>query len=318
MVLAEQTEAGFRKTAYEAVSEGRRIADRMGETVTAVVLGSGVEKMAGELGKFGADRVLVGDDPAFADYTTDLYTAALHDLIRQNDPRLFLFSATSQGKDFAGRLSARLGAGLAMECTAVKLEGDRLLATRNMYGGKIIADVELSGSAKLVAIRPNVMAITEAPRPGVVEKVDLKPAAARTRIVEKKLSTAKKVDLTEADIVVSGGRGMGGSDYRLLEELADLLNAAVGASRSAVDEGWRPHSDQVGQTGKVVSPKLYFACGISGAIQHVAGIRSSDYIVAINKDPDAPIFRVADYGIVDDLFKMLPAISAEIRKIKKQ
>jgi electron transfer flavoprotein alpha subunit len=317
MVFAEQAEGRFRKTAYEAVSEGRRLADRMGGTLTAVVLGSGVAGIAGELGKYGADRILLGDDPAFSDYTTDVFTAVLHDLIRKDDPNLFLFSATSQGKDFAGRLAARLGGGLAMECTAVRLDGDRLVATRNMYGGKIIAEVELTGAPKMVAIRPNVMAITEVPKAGAVEKVAPPEVAVKARVVEKKLSAVKKVDITEADIVVSGGRGMGGPDYRALEELADLLGAAVGASRSAVDEGWRPHSDQVGQTGKVVSPKVYIACGISGAIQHVAGIRSSDYIVAINKDPDAPIFRVADYGIVEDLFKMVPAISAEIRKLKQ-
>ena len=316
LVLAEQVDGSFRKIAYEVVSEGRRLADTLGETVSAVVLGSGVERIAVELGKYGADKILVGDDPALADYTTDAYTNVLFDIVKDNDPRILLLGASSQGKDLSGRLAARLGVGLAIDCIALKLDGEKLIATRPIYGGKVHAEVALEGIPQMSAVRSNVMEIVEAQKAGDVEKVTISPGVVKTRIVEKRLEAASKVDLTEADVIVSGGRGMGGPDYNVIEELAELLGGTVGASRSAVDEGWRPHSDQVGQTGKVVSPNLYIACGISGAIQHLAGMGSSKYIVAINKDPEAPIFKKADYGIVEDLFKAVPAITAELKKLK--
>jgi electron transfer flavoprotein alpha subunit len=317
LVFAEQVDGSFRKIAYEAVSEGRRLADTLGETVTAVVLGSGVDGIAGELGKYGADRILVGDDPALADYTTDAYTNVLFDVVKGNDPRIFVLGASSQGKDLSARLAARLGVGLAMDCTALRLDGEKLIATRPMYGGKVLAEVALEGIPQMSAIRPNVMEIVEAPKAGDVERVEINRGAVKTRVVEKRVETASRVDLTEADVIVSGGRGMGGPDFSLLEELAEVLGGAVGASRSAVDEGWRPHSDQVGQTGKVVTPNLYIACGISGAIQHLAGMGSSKYIVAINKDPEAPIFKKADFGIVEDLFKAVPVIMAELKRLKE-
>lgn len=314
LVYAEQVDGNFRKIACEVVSEGRRLADTLGEAVTAVVLGSGVDGMAGELGKYGADKVLVADDPALADYTTDTYTNVLFDIVKNTDPRILLLGASSLGKDLSARLAARLGVGLAMDCIAIDLDGETISATRPVYGGKVLAKVTLQGTPQMAAIRPNVMEIEEVPKGGDVEKVEVNAGASKTRVVEKKLEAASKVDLTEADVVVSGGRGMGGSDFGLLEELAKLLGGTVGASRSAVDEGWRPHSDQVGQTGKVVSPSLYIACGISGAIQHLAGMGASKYIVAINKDPEAPIFKKADYGIVEDLFAVVPAIIAELKK----
>ena len=317
LVFAEQVDGRFRKIAYEAVSEGRRLADTLGETVTAVVLGSGVDGIAGELGKYGADRILVGDDPALADYTTDAYTNVLFDVVKRNDPRILVLGASSQGKDLSARLAARLGVGLAMDCTALRLDGEKLVATRPMYGGKVLAEVALEGIPQMSAIRPNVMEIVEAPKAGDVERVEINTGAVKTRVVEKRVETASRVDLTEADVIVSGGRGMGGPDFSLLEELAEVLGGTVGASRSAVDEGWRPHSDQVGQTGKVVTPNLYIACGISGAIQHLAGMGSSKYIVAINKDPEAPIFKKADFGIVEDLFKAVPVIMAELKKLKE-
>ena len=314
LVFAEQVEGSFRKIAYEAVSEGRRLADTLGETVTAVVLGSGVSGIAAELGKYGADKILVGDDSALADYTTDAYTQVLFDIVKDNEPRFFLLGASSQGKDLSARLSVRLGVGLAMDCIALKFDGEKLIATRPIYGGKILAEVFLEGTPQMLALRPNVPEIVEATKPGDVEGVAVNTGAVKTRIVEKRVETASMVDLTEADVIVSGGRGMGGPDFGVIEELAVALGGTGGASRSAVDEGWRPHSHQVGQTGKVVSPSLYIACGISGAIQHLAGMGSSKYIVAINKDSEAPIFKKADYGIVEDLFKVVPAITAELKK----
>jgi electron transfer flavoprotein alpha subunit len=314
-VITELMDGEFRKVSYEAVSEARRLADGLSTDVIAAVLGSGVEDIAGELGKYGADKVLVVDDAALADYTTDAYTNVLADLIKGLDPALIIMGATMQGKDLAGRLAARLDAGVAMDCVAIKLENDQLTYTRPMFGGKVLAEVEIKGSPQIVAIRPNVMTITETPKEGAVEKPGVDAGEVKTTVLEKSMETGDKVELTEADIVVSGGRGTGG-DFAVVEELAAALGGAVGASRSAVDEGWRPHSDQVGQTGKVVSPTMYVACGISGAIQHLAGMSTSKYIVAINKDPEAPIFSKADFGIVGDLFEMVPAIAEEVKKIK--
>lgn len=314
-VITEQRDGGFRKVSFEAVSEGRRVADGLSTDLTAAVLGSGIEGIAGELGKYGADKVVAADDQSLADYTTDAYTNVLAELIKSLDPTVIILGATMQGKDLAGRLAARLDAGVAMDCVAVKLEDGQLTYTRPMFGGKVLADVEIEGAPQIVAIRPNVMTITEKSKDCAIEKPAIQVGDVKTAILEKIMDTGDKVELTEADIVVSGGRGTGG-DFAAVEELAAALGAAVGASRSAVDEGWRPHSDQVGQTGKVVSPTMYVACGISGAIQHLAGMSTSKYIVAINKDPEAPIFSKADFGIVGDLFDMVPAIAEEIKKIK--
>jgi len=313
-VITEQRDGAFRKVSFEAVSEGRRLADGLGAGLTAVVLGSGVEGMAAELEKYGPDKILVADDPALADYTTSAYTNIIADLVKSADPAVIILGASAQGKDLSARLAARLDAGLAMDCTAIKLESGDLTYTRPMFGGKIFADVEIDGDLQIVAIRPNVMDITESAKHCVTEKPAVQVGDIKTVVVEKSMDTGDKVELTEADIVVSGGRGTSGN-FEAVEQLAAALGGAVGASRSAVDEGWRPHSDQVGQTGKVVSPGLYVACGISGAIQHLAGMSTSKYIVAINKDPEAPIFSKADLGIVGDLFEVIPAVTEEVKKI---
>ncbi|MGD2272335.1 MAG: electron transfer flavoprotein subunit alpha/FixB family protein [Desulfobacterales bacterium] len=315
LAIAEQRDGVFRKVTYEALSEGKRIADSMGSDLIALVIGANVESAAAELGKYGPEKILVAEHEALAEYLTDQYTRVAAEVIAKEESAVVILGASAQGKDLSARLSARLEAPLAMECVAVKVEDGNLIATRPMYGGKIVADVTLNGKPQMVAIRPNAMSIAEAQGAGNLEKLSVDPGDSVLRFVEKKLETGK-VELTEADIVVSGGRGMGGTDYTLLEKLAELLGGAVGASRSAVDEGWRPHSDQVGQTGKVVSPNLYIACGISGAIQHLAGMSSSKVIVAINKDPEAPIFSKADYGIVADLFEVVPVLTEEISKIK--
>ncbi len=313
--ITEQRDGELRKVSLEAVSEGRRVADGLGTDLTAVVLGTGVEGLAEELKKYGPDKIWAADDPALADYTTDAYTNILSDLIRSADPAVIIIGASAQGKDLAGRLSARLDAGVAMDCIAIKLDNGNLTYTRPMFGGKIIADVEIEGAPQIVAIRPNVMDITEASKDSAIDKPAVQVGELKTTIVKKTMDTGDKVELTEADIIVSGGRGTGG-DYAAIEALADELGAAVGASRSAVDEGWRPHSDQVGQTGKTVSPTLYVACGISGAIQHLAGMSTSKYIIAINKDEEAPIFSKTDFGIAGDLFEVVPAITEEVKKLK--
>ena len=313
--ITEHRDGELRKVSFEAVSEGRRVADGLGTELTAVVLGSGIDSLAEELKKYGPDKILVGDDPALADYTTDAYTNVLADFIQLSDPAVIITGASAQGKDLAGRLAARLDAGVAMDCVEVKLDNGNLTYTRPMFGGKILANVEIEGSPQIVAIRPNVMNITENSKECSIEKPAAQVGDLKTTVVEMKMETADKVELTEADIIVSGGRGTGG-DYAAIEALANALGAAVGASRSAVDEGWRPHSDQVGQTGKTVSPTLYVACGISGAIQHLAGMSTSKFIVAINKDEEAPIFSKADLGIVSDLFEVVPAITEEVKKLK--
>ncbi|MFZ0482466.1 MAG: electron transfer flavoprotein subunit alpha/FixB family protein [Desulfobacterales bacterium] len=315
LAIAEQIEGVFRKVTFEALSEGRRIADQLGGELNALVLGDNIENISKELGQFGADRIIVAENSALSEYLPDAYGNVIADVIDKETPDVVILGASTQGKDIAARLSARLNAPLAMDCVAIRFEDNNLMATRYMYGGKILADVMLNGKPQILAIRPNAMTIASAAGTGVVEKFEVNTGPTLVKFIEKHLDTGK-VDLTEADTVVSGGRGMGGPDFAVIEELAQVLEGAVGASRSAVDEGWRNSSDQVGQTGKVVSPNLYIACGISGAIQHLAGMSSSNVIVAINKDSEAPIFSKADYGIKGDLFEIVPLITEEIRKLK--
>lgn len=315
LVIAEQIEGAFRKVTFEALSVGRQIADQLGGQLQAVVMGSQIESAAAQLGQYGAAGILVAEDPGLAEYTGDAYIQVAADAIQKTAPLLVILGATTQGKELAARLSARLDAALATDCIALKAESERIVATRSIYGGKILADVELAGEPVIATIRPNTFPAVESAAAGAVEKLDVAIVDVRTQVLGKQLETGK-VELTEADVVVSGGRGMGGSDYSIIEALASTVGGAVGASRSAVDEGWRSPSDQVGQTGKTVSPNLYIACGISGAIQHLAGMSSSKVIVAVNKDPEAPIFTKADYGIVGDLFEVVPALNEEIKKIK--
>lgn len=315
LAIAEQVDGVFRKVTYEALSEGRRIADGLGCALSVAVLGSGIKSNAETLGKYGAEKIFVADDPELKEYMTDAYTNVIAGIAATGKPSMIILGASFRGKELAARLAARLDAPIAMDCIAVKLEGGKVIATRPIYGGKILADVMLEGEPRVVAIRPNFMSIAESQKAGAIEDVAIDKGKIDLKFVEKKLETGK-VELTEADVIVSGGRGMGGPDFSVIEKLADVLGGAVGASRSAVDEGWRPHSDQVGQTGKVVSPNLYIACGISGAIQHLAGMSSSKVIVAVNKDPEAPIFAKADYGVVGNLFDVVPLITEEIKKAK--
>jgi electron transfer flavoprotein alpha subunit len=317
-IVAEQREGALRKVSFELASTARKLADQLGEEVGAVLLGSGVEAMAAQLGKYGVDKVFVADNPALEPYTTDAHAAAVAKAVKENDPSILLLGASTQGKDLSARLVGKLATGMATDCTDVKIADGKLLAIRPMYAGKCFGEVVVTGAPQMASLRPNVFTIVENAKAGTVVKFDpaLDAAQLKTKVLEVQKEAAGKIDVSEANIIVSGGRGMKGPEgYGILEELAKLLSAAVGASRAAVDAGWRPQSDQVGQTGKVVSPNLYIACGISGAIQHLAGMSSSKYIVAINKDADAPIFQRADYGIVDDLFKVVPALTVEVKKL---
>jgi electron transfer flavoprotein alpha subunit len=321
MIIAEERDGEIRKISYELVSEGRRLADSLGQNLTAVLLGSNIKDKASKLGHYGADKVIVADDPRLEKYTTDAYVSAIAEVVKANDPAILLLGASFQGKDLSARLSARLGVGLAQDCTQFSIEDGNLNAVRPIYAGKAYMKTTFNNSfPQMATVRPNVMAINEPDESKSPEIADaafsLDDGAIKTKVADVLKDESGKVDLTEADKIVSGGRGMKGPEnYNILEELADVIGATVGASRSAVDAGWRPQTDQVGQTGKVVSPNLYIACGISGAIQHLAGMSTSKVIVAINKDPDAPIFQKADYGIVDDLFKIVPVLKEEVKKI---
>ena len=318
--IAEQRDGEIRKISYEMVSEGRRLADALGQELTAVLLGSNVKDKAAELGQYGADKVLVADDARLEPYTTDAYVSVISQLVKEGDPAILLMGASVQGKDLSARLSASLDVGMAQDCTSFSIEDGNLVAVRPIYAGKAYTRLTFENSWPQVATaRPNVMTISEPDTSRSSEIIDatftLDDDALKTKVVDMVKDESGKVDLTEADKIISGGRGMKEPEnYKILEELADLIGATVGASRSAVDAGWRPHSDQVGQTGKVVSPNLYIACGISGAIQHLAGMSTSKVIVAINKDEDAPIFQKADYGVVADLFDVVPALTEEVKK----
>jgi len=318
--IAEQRNGEIRKITYEIVSEGRRLADALGQELTVILLGSNIKGTAAELGEYGADKVLVADDSRLEPYTTDAYVSVISELVKANDPQILILGASVQGKDLAGRLAASLDVGMAQDCTAFAVEDGNLVATRPIYAGKAYAKVTFENSLpQMAAARPKVMSINEPDASRSAEVIDasftLDDGDLKTKVIDVAKDESGKVDLTEADKIVSGGRGMKGPEnYKILEELADVIGASVGASRAAVDAGWRPQSDQVGQTGKVVSPNLYVACGISGAIQHLAGMSTSKVIVAINKDEDAPIFQRADYGVVGDLFDVVPAFTEEVKK----
>ena len=320
-IIAEQREGELRKISFELTSEARRLADQMGQSVTAILLGSNIKEKAPELGKYGADKVIVADDSRLATYTTDAYVSVIAQLAQSGEPTIILLGASVQGKDLSGRLAARLGVGMVQDCVAFSLENGNLVAKRPIYAGKAYATATFKDSVPQIATaRPNVLELNEPDGSKSAEVIDaefsLDDSQLKTKVVDIIQEEGAKVDLTEAERIVSGGRGMKGPEnYNILEELANIIDATVGASRSAVDSGWRPHSDQVGQTGKVVSPNLYIACGISGAIQHLAGMSTSKCIVAVNKDPEAPIFQKADYGIVGDLFEVVPALTEEIKKI---
>lgn len=318
LVFVEQRDGQIRKASLEALSEAKRLAQAKGMPVSAVLLGSGVSQLAASLGEWGAEKVFVADQPELAQYSPQAYAQAVAQAVAQAQPQAVLLGATALGRDLSGRLAAKLKVGCLPDVTALKWEGDTLQAVRPVYSGKALATVD-GGQAVPVVVttRPNVFAAQKSPTTGEVVSLPAVAVSGGYRVKEVVTSQGGELDVAEADIIVSGGRGLRGPEnFSLIRELAKVLGAAVGASRAAVDAGWIDHAHQVGQTGKVVSPTLYIACGISGAIQHLAGMSSSKVIVAINKDPEAPIFKVADYGVVGDLFQVIPALTEEIRKLK--
>jgi electron transfer flavoprotein alpha subunit len=272
-----------------------------------------------QLGEWGAVRVLLLENPAFAPYRSEVWTPALAELAGREAPKAIFAPVTSRQRELMARLAARLGVGLAADSVAIARDGDALIATRPVYAGKLLARVAWAKPPWLATLRPNVFrpAEPQAGRKAAVDRPSVTIPAAAMKFAERREEAATGLpELTEAETVISGGRGMKGPEnYVILEEMAGVIGAAVGASRAAVDAGWRPHRFQIGQTGRTISPKLYLGFGVSGAIQHLAGMRTSKVIVAVNKDPEAPIFKIADYGIVGDLFEVVPALTQEFKRL---
>lgn len=317
LVVIEQSNGNVRRVAYEMLSLAQQLAP---EAVTALTFGPGAEATQEHLGRYGADQLTAFSQETFSRYSSDGFAQAVVNVVEQIDPGAVFFPATAWGKDLAPRVAGLLKAGLATDCVDV-VANDRgtLDGIRPVYAGKAIAHVAIDTPRQLFSIRPNVQKPVESHRPATI--VALEPGLAASEflavVTEVKVNSGTTLELTEADTIVSGGRGIKAPEnYHLLDELAAALGAATGSSRPLADEGWVPHSYHIGQTGKVVSPTVYFAIGISGAIQHLAGISSSKYIVAINNDKDAPIFKAANYGIIGDLFQVVPALTKEVLALK--
>jgi len=318
LAVLEQRDGALRKVSHEVVTGARRLADALGGTVDALTLAGGTVRGVDQLGGFGADRVITATNAAFGTYAAEGYSRAIVERVRSGGYAAVVFAASATGKDLAPRVAAGLGVALAQDVTDVAVEGGAVLVVHPVYAGKVLARLKLTAKPAVVSLRPNVFTPVQRPHAGAQEVVAVEGTAGRVVVRQVKAAEAGTVDVAEAPIVISGGRGLKEpANFRVLEQLAAAFGgrAAVGASRAVVDAGWRSHADQVGQTGKTVSPTLYIAVGISGAIQHLAGMRTSKVIVAINRDKDAPIFKVADYGIVGDLFEVVPKLTEEIEKL---
>jgi electron transfer flavoprotein alpha subunit len=318
LVIAEQRDGVLKKVAFEMLGVGAKLAGALGGNVEAALLGSGLGSLPDTLAQYGAARVYVADDPALDRYSGEGYANTLAAFVGKVEPAIIILGATAMGRDLAPRLAAKLGVGLASDCTALEIDGGRLLATRPIFAGKALAKVQLNADPQMATVRPNVLPV---PAPDASKKAAVEPVAAavgdvRAKVVDIVGAGEGEIDVAEANVIVSGGRGVGGPEgFAPVRSLAKTLKAAVGASRAAVDAGWIEHAHQVGQTGKTVTPNLYIACGISGAIQHLAGMKTSKVIVAVNKDPEAPIFKVANYGIVGDLFVVVPLLEKEFEAL---
>lgn len=324
-VFIETTEDGAaRKVGLELLNPGRRMADKQGGRLVGIIIGSHVEEAIKAAGNYGADQVIVVDGPEYQIYSTDAYVNAMDYLIKKYEPATLMIGATPNGRDMGPRLSCRLKTGLTADCTSLDIDDEtgNVAWTRPAFGGNLMATIMCPDHRPQIGtVRPGVFKKPEeigGMAEVILEDFHVASEEIRTRLIEVIRETASElVDLENAEIIVSGGRGVGSAaGFAPIRELAEALGATVGASRAAVDSGWIGHSHQVGQTGKTVGPKLYIACGISGAIQHMAGMSGSDYIVAINKDADAPIMGIADYAVVGDLFEVVPALTKEIRKLK--
>lgn len=320
-VFAEQRDNQLKKAAFEALLVGYKIAAERSEELVAVLIGAGISHLAQEIVKFGVNQAVVLEDPSLASYTADGYASVLAEFSQKHNLSHLVMSATALGKDLASSVACKLETTLLQDCISIDFdEAKTVVATRPIYAGKALSQIKPKGPAPVViSIRPRaVNPQPQTDRGGTIVASDIKPQELKSRVAEIVKVVRETVELTEAEVIVSGGRGMKGPEnFALLEELAKTIGAAVGASRAAVDAGWRDHQDQVGQTGKVVAPTIYIACGISGAIQHLVGMINSKCIVAINKDPEASILKVADYGVVGDLFQIVPLLTEEFRKLKQ-
>ena len=320
--FAESRHGSLRRVALEAMTAARNAADLSGGEVHAMVAGgAGVAALAPKLAAHGADVVLVLEHAAFGHYNPEALAATIAGRLSSGAYRAAFFSASVQGRDLAPRIAAKCGVPLAGDVTEYTIGETAVVARHPGYTGKVVQSFSLAASPAVVSLRPGAVLPVENGRPGTVEAIvsAVDPMAVRVRVTETVQGTGAKLDLGEAPVIVSGGRGLKeAANFRLVEDLAAAFgNAAVGATRAVTDDGWRPHSDQIGQTGRLVSPELYVACGISGAIQHLAGMRTARTIVAINKDREAPIFKVADYGIVGDVLEILPALTAAVKEAKQ-
>jgi electron transfer flavoprotein alpha subunit len=320
LIVAEQSDGKFKSITHQLLGEAGRLASALGGSVEVVVLGSGIQEMAAQLGAFGAAKVYAADDATLASGDPDTAAPTVLELVKRTQPQIVLLGATPFGLAVAPRLATQLKCALASDCTAFAVEGGQVNITRPVYGGRAIAVYQARSMPLIATLRQNAFAPAAAgSAQAAVEALPVTPAQLKTKVVETSKSASGKIELTEAPIVVTGGRGMQGPEnFPLVEALAGTLGGAAGATRAVVDAGWRPYGEQVGQTGKTVSPSLYIAAGVSGAMQHLVGMKTSKVIVAINKDPDAPIFKVADYGIVGDALKILPLLTEELKKLKAQ
>lgn len=319
LVFAEQRDNSYKKTAFEVSQAAGKIATELNSEIIALTIGENISSIAPQLGNYGIKKVIVVNEPRLKNYSTSAFTSIVNQIVEKENVSVIFLPASSMGKDLAPCLSAKLNAGVASDCTQLKIEDGKIIATRPVYSGKGFLDLEITSEIKIFTLRPNVFTISQTTTE-LAKVEEFKPQLEEkdflTIVTEVKQSSSKK-DVTEADIIVTGGRGLKSPEnFAMIEKLADTLGAAVGASRAVVDAGWRPHDEQVGQTGKTVSPSLYIAVAVSGAVQHMAGMSTSKYIVAINKDKDAPIFSIADYGIVGDAFEIIPAMTEEIKKLK--
>ncbi len=323
LVVAEVRAGEVRKVALEALAAARQLADASGGQVHALLAGApGIAGKAETLAQHGADSVLLMENDGFSHYNSDALTATVADRITAGGYRYAVFSATGQGCDLSARVAAKLDAGILSDVTAFSVEGDSIVAQHPINTGKVIATLVLTGSPSLISVRPSAFQPVANAKPLVTETIasSADPSVSRVKVVQLIQGESGTLDLSDAPVIVAGGRGLKAPEnFSLCEDLAAAFgNAAVGATRAVTDEGWRPHSDQIGQTGRNVSPDLYVALGISGAIQHIAGMRTSRTIVAVNKDKDAPIFKIADYGIVGDVFEVVPPLIEAVRKARSQ
>ncbi len=319
LVFCETKDGKLKKVSREALSIGRKLAEKTGGDLAAVVVGSQAASLAADAGHYGAKKLYAVESAALDSYTTGQTTAAVKQAVDDFKPSVLLMGGTSNGRDLAPRLAARLGVGVASDVDQLDWTDGKLRARRSIYSGKVFGRVEISGTPAIATTRPNAFSAEVVAGGGAADvvKVSFTPVEVKSKLLETKTPEAGELTIAEADIIVSGGRGLKeAQNFSYIRDLAHAIGGAVGASRATVDAGWIDHQHQVGQTGRVVSPNVYIAAGISGAIQHLAGMSSSKHIIAINKDPEAPIFRVADLGVVGDLFTILPALTEEVKKAK--